>query len=81
MLKQPQDVVNLIHLALLELILNSELVSVCLTDSSILPGPLIPDVTSEVRNSVRLLLPNPQQLVKRELDSRRSYGKSRKLLL
>ena len=58
-----EHAVHLVEFTLGILVLDAELVAVGLADRAGLVGPLIPDVAAQVVDVVRLLLPDPQQLV------------------
>ena len=58
-----EHAVHLVEFALGILVLDAELIAVGLADRAGLVGPLVPDVAAQVVDVVRLLLPDPQQLV------------------
>jgi len=64
----PQHLVNLIHIALGIVMLHAQLVAIGLANGAGLICPGIPYMTLQIVDIVRLLLPNPQQLVHSRLD-------------
>ena len=63
-----ENSVNLIKLALGVVVLDSELIAVCLSYAAAFVRPRVPDVAVEVVDVVRFLLPYPKQLVRCALD-------------
>ena len=72
--------VHLVHHAFLILVLDSELIAVCLADGAVLIRPFIPDVAVQVMNVVGLLLPYPEDFIRGTLECRPAQGQNGKLL-
>ena len=77
-----EDSVHLVHrlLALVELVLNAQLIAVCLADGAFFVSPLVPNMAAQLGNQVGLLLPDPQQLVQGGLPVGAAQGHQRELL-
>ena len=75
-----EHAVHLVEFALGILVLYAELIAVGLADRAGLVGPLIPDMAAQVVDVVRLLLPDPQQLVHGGLPIGAPQRQQRKLL-
>ena len=60
-----QDTIHLIHHALFILMFHAKLVTVSLSDGSILIRPLIPNMAVQIVNVVGLALPDPKDLIRR----------------
>ena len=80
MLQVIQHAVHLVEHALGVLVLHAQLIAVGLADGAGLIRPLIPDVPAQVVDVVRLLLPDPQQLVHGGLPVGAAQREERKLL-
>ena len=79
-LKVVEHAVHLVEVTLGVMRLLSDLVTVGLTDRAGLVCPLVPDVTVQIVNIVRLLLVDPQHLVHRALKRRAAKRQRGKLL-
>ena len=75
-----ENSVNLVEVALGIVVLDSELIAVCLADAAVLVSPSVPDVPLEVVDVVRFFLPYPKQLVRCALDKGLSERHRRELL-
>ena len=75
-----ENAVDLVELALAVLVLDTELIAVRLTDRAVLACPGIPDVGIKLGDLIRLLLPDPEDLVDAVLDARLTEGHYRELL-
>ena len=75
-----ENTVNLVHIALFIVMLDTELIAVCLAYAAVFVCPLIPDVAAEVIDIIGLFLPYPEYFVNRTLEKRLSQRKNRKLL-
>ena len=75
-----ENSVNLVEVALGIVVLDSELIAVCLADAAVLVSPSVPDVPLEVVDVVRFFLPYPEQLVRCALDKGLSERHRRELL-
>ena len=74
-----ENSVNLVEITLGIVVLDSELIAVCLADAAVFIGPSVPDVPLEVVDIVRFLLPYPEQLVRCALDEGLSQRHCREL--
>ena len=79
-LKIVQHSVHLVEIALGIMALLANLVPVGLADGAGTVGPAVPDVAPEIVDVVRLLLPDPQQLVDAGLEIGAAHGEDGKLL-
>ena len=68
------------EIASLELVLFAQLITISLADGTVLARPGVPDVGTELRDSVRLLLPDPEYLIDAVLDAGFAEGHYRELL-
>ena len=76
-----QHAVDLIEHPLGILVLHAQLIAVGLADGAVLIRPGVPDMRAQLMNVVRLLLPDPQQLVNTALKINLAQGHDRELFL
>ena len=79
-LKIPNYLIDLIHIALGIVVLNAELIAVGLADGAVFVRPGIPDARAQLVYIVALCLPYPQKLVDSRLPERSAYRQYGKLL-
>ena len=72
--------VHLVHHPLTVLMLYAHLIPVSLPNRTFLVSPAVPNMAVQLINIIRLLLPDPKQLVHTALDPRPAQRKRRKLL-
>jgi hypothetical protein len=72
--------VHLIHLPLREFVFHAQLITIGLSDRSVLVRPRIPDVTLEILYVVGFFLPDPQKLIRTALDCGSPERDGRKFL-
>ena len=75
-----QHPVHLVKHPLCILVLDTQLVTVGLSDGTVRPCPFVPDMTAQVGNPVGFLLPNPQQLIHRGFPVGSAQGHNGKFL-
>ena len=72
--------VNLIHHTFLVLMLHTKLISVRFANRTILICPAVPDMRMQIMDIVRLLLPDPEHLIRTALNRSSSKCQRRKFL-
>ena len=72
--------VYLIHHAFFILMLHLHLITISFSDRTILISPTVPDMTVQIINIIRLLLPDPEHLIHTALDPGSSKSQCRKFL-
>ncbi len=72
--------IDLIHHPLFILMFHPHLIPVGLTDGAVFIRPFVPDMAVQIMHIVRLLLPDPQHLIRSALKRRPAQRHNRKLL-
>ena len=72
--------VDLIEISLGIVVLDAQLIAVRLADGTILVSPAVPDMGSQLMHIIRLLLPDPQQLVDAALEEHLAQRHDREFL-
>ncbi|MPN20714.1 hypothetical protein SDC9_168093 [bioreactor metagenome] len=75
-----EDAVDLVRLALLVLVLHTQLVAVGAADAAGFVRPLVPDAAVQLFDVIGFLLPDPQQLIHRAFQVGPADGQDGKLL-